>query len=140
MTSAVAAGARTGDNADLVSDAATKIRAERGRTGDPVEEVRSELRKEQMLQARSDVAREPGGPVRSVTAAEVKLRKKALVFYRKLHRLHKSESANRRMIAMTANSHGPRLMRIAGLGSSGGPLSCSHRAIGRADLVVADLF
>jgi hypothetical protein len=36
--SAVAAGARTGDNADQVSYAATKIRAERGRTGDPVEE------------------------------------------------------------------------------------------------------
>jgi len=33
-----------------------------------LKKVRSELRKEQMLQARSDVAQEPGGPVRSVTA------------------------------------------------------------------------
>ena len=86
--SAVAAGARTGDNADLVSDAATKIRAERGRTGDPVEEslgrncgkskcCRPGLTWRENLAAQFEVS----------LRAEVKLRKKALVFYRKLHRL-----------------------------------------------------
>jgi hypothetical protein len=52
--------------------------------------ARSELREEQLLQARSDVPawrKNLAAKFEISLRAEVKLRKKALVFYRKLHRL-----------------------------------------------------
>ena len=55
-----------------------------------LKKARSELREEQMLQARPDVPawrKNLAAQFEVSLRAEVKLRKKALVFYRKLHRL-----------------------------------------------------
>src|SRR5690242_3378500 len=63
---AVANGARTEDNADQVSHAATKIRAEFGRTGTPVEESPVGIAGRTNIASpagRAGMAQEPGGPV-----------------------------------------------------------------------------
>ena len=55
-----------------------------------MKKARSELREEQMLQTRPDVPawrKDLAGQFEMSPRTEVKLRKKALVFYRKLHKL-----------------------------------------------------
>jgi hypothetical protein len=55
-----------------------------------LKKVRSELREEQMLQTRADVPawrRDLAAQFERSLRAEVKLRKRAVVFYRKLHKV-----------------------------------------------------